>query len=268
VSPPTTASPAPRRERPRRVQLFHTCLVNEIDPDVGLATARVLERLGIEVQVPEDQTCCGQPAYNGGFHGDARKVARHSLAVLHATEGPIVIPSGSCADMVIHQYGVLFHGEPQWREKAHAVAARSRELTQFLAEILEPGECLARLPEATRVAYHPSCHLLRGLGVRDQPQAVLRAVRGVELVDVADQEECCGFGGLFSVKNPEISGSMMERKLACVAASGADRLVSGDLGCLMHLGGGLRRQGSPLKVQHIAQVLDEALAGTSPGKPA
>jgi L-lactate dehydrogenase complex protein LldE len=267
VSQPATGSPNETRERPRKVQLFHTCLVNEIDPEVGLATARVLERLGIEVEVPEAQTCCGQPAYNGGFHGDARKVARHSLNVLHATEGPIVIPSGSCADMVIHQYEVLFHDEPEWRRKAHTVAARSRELSQFLAEILEPGVCLAGLPAATRLAYHPSCHLLRGLGVRDQPKAVLRAVRGVELVDVADQEECCGFGGLFSVKNPEISGSMMERKLACVAASGADRLVSGDLGCLMHLGGGLRRQGSALKVQHIAQVIDEAQSAGVEGKP-
>lgn len=266
MNPPGPPLPG-QRARPPKVQLFHTCLVNEIDPQVGLATARVLERLGIEVEVPEAQTCCGQPAYNGGFHGDARKVARHSLSVLHATEGPIVIPSGSCADMVIHQYEVLFHDEPVWREKAHAVAARSRELSQFLAEILEPGEILATLNAPARVAYHPSCHLLRGLGVRDQPKRVLSAVAGVELVEFTDQEECCGFGGLFSVKNSEISGSMMERKLGCVAASGADRLVSGDLGCLMHLGGGLRRQGSTLKVQHIAQVIDEAMSASVQEKP-
>jgi L-lactate dehydrogenase complex protein LldE len=161
--------------------------------------------------------------------------------------------------MVIHQYEVLFHDEPEWRRKAHTVAARSRELSQFLAEILEPGECLARLPEATRVAYHPSCHLLRGLGVRGAPTEMLRGVQGVEVAEVRDQDECCGFGGLFSVKNPEISGDMMSRKLANVEASGAERLVSCDLGCLMHLGGGLQRRGSKIKVQHLAQVLDEGL---------
>lgn len=232
--------------------------MNEIDPDVGMAVVRILERLGIAVEVPLAQTCCGQPAYNAGFHPDARAVARHTLDVLGATEGPIVIPSGSCADMVIHQYEVLFHDEPEWRAKARAVSARCREFSQFLAEALDGTELGARL--SARVAYHPSCHLLRGLGVREEPQALLRTVDGVEMAVVRDQEECCGFGGLFSVKNPEISGSMMDRKLANIEQSGADRLVSCDLGCLMHLGGGLRRRGSALKVQHLAQLLDEALS--------
>ena len=245
----------------KTVQLFHTCLVNEIFPEVGLATVRVLERLGFTVEVPEAQTCCGQPAYNGGFHPDARKVARHTVAVLHATEGPIVIPSGSCADMIVHQYEVLLHDEPAWRDKAHAVSARCRELSQFLAETLDGAPLAAALKDVARVAYHPSCHLLRGLGVRTQPLTVLGAVKGVEVVPVKDGEECCGFGGLFSVKNSEISGSMMARKLGCVKASGAERLVSGDMGCLMHLAGGLRREGSPLRVQHLAQLLDEAMGG-------
>jgi L-lactate dehydrogenase complex protein LldE len=244
-------------ERPRTVQLFHTCLVNEFAPEVGMAAVRILERLGIEVQVPLAQTCCGQPAYNAGFHADARAVARHTLSVLDGTEGPIVIPSGSCADMLVHQYEVLFHDEPLWLERAKAVSRRCRELSQFLVEVL-PGARLGGRLE-TRIAYHPSCHLLRGIGVRDQPRALLRAVEGVELVEVRDGEECCGFGGLFAVKNPDISGGMMERKLAAVLDSGADRLVSCDFGCLMHLAGGLRRRGSPLKVQHLAQTLDEAL---------
>lgn len=243
--------------RPKTVQLFHTCLVNEVDPDVAFSAVRVLERLGIEVQVPLAQTCCGQPAYNAGFHPDARAVARHTLTVLGATEGPIVIPSGSCSDMLIHQYEVLFHDEPEWLDKAHAVSARCRELSQFLVELLPQADLGARL--TARIAYHPSCHLLRGLGVRDQPKALLKAVTGVELSEVRDQEECCGFGGLFSVKHAEISGSMLDRKLAAVEASGAERLVSCDLGCLMHLAGGLHRRGSQLKVQHLAQVLDEAL---------
>jgi len=240
------------------IQLFHTCLVNEIDPEVGMAVVRLLERLGHRVEVPLDQTCCGQPAYNAGFFDEAKAAARHTLRVLSATAGTIVVPSGSCGDMVIHQYEVLFRDEPEWLEKAHAVAARCRELSQLLAE--EWGRMPGRPRLAARVAYHPSCHLLRGLGVRDAPQALLRAVEGVTLAEVKDQDECCGFGGLFSVKQPEISGEMLERKLSSVTASGADRLVSCDLGCLMHLGGGLRRRGAALKVQHLAQVLDEALS--------
>jgi L-lactate dehydrogenase complex protein LldE len=241
----------------RTVSLFHTCLVNEIAPEVGMAAVRLLERHGFEVRVPTDQTCCGQPAYNAGFHDEARSVARHTLAVLGATDGSIVIPSGSCADMVIHQYEVLFTDEPQWRERAHAVAARARELSQFLFEVRAPGAACGRT--AGRVAYHPSCHLSRGLGVRDQPQALLRDAAGAELVPFADQDECCGFGGVFSIKMPEISASVMDRKLAAVEASGADRLVSCDLGCLLHLAGGLRRRGSKVKVQHFAEALDEAL---------
>jgi L-lactate dehydrogenase complex protein LldE len=240
-----------------KVQLFHTCLVNEIDPEVGMAVVRLLERLGVEVEVPPAQTCCGQPAYNAGFHDDARKAARHTLDVLHATAGPIVIPSGSCADMLIHQYAVLFRDEPESLAKAQAVAGRCREFSQFLAETLAGRDLGARLP--ARVAYHPSCHLLRGLGVRAQPKALLQGVSGLELVALADEEECCGFGGLFSVKNPDISGDMMGRKLAALERSGAQRLVSCDLGCLLHLAGGLHRRGSSVKVQHLAQTLDEAV---------
>ena len=237
------------------VQLFHTCLVNEIDPDVGMAVVRVLERAGVEVGVPLDQTCCGQPAYNAGFHDEARRVARHTIDVLAATEGPIVIPSGSCADMLVHQYPRLFEDDEVMGERARAVAARCREFSQLVAEIA-PGGTGGRV--STAVAYHPSCHLLRGLGVRDQPKRLLGAVDGVRQVEFADQEECCGFGGLFSVKLADISNGMLERKIAAVSASGADRLVSCDLGCLMHLGGGLHRRGSRIHVQHLAQLLDEA----------
>jgi L-lactate dehydrogenase complex protein LldE len=239
-----------------KVQLFHTCLVNEIDPEVGFAVVRVLERAGTLVEVPPAQTCCGQPAYNAGFHDDARAAARHTLRVLHATEGPIVIPSGSCADMLIHQYAVLFRDEPEWLDKARAVASRCREFSQFLFDALGGKDDGTRLQ--ARIAYHPSCHLLRGLGVRTQPKALLAGVDGVTLVPLIDEEECCGFGGLFSVKNPDISGSMMDRKLAAVERSSAERLVSCDLGCLMHLAGGLRRRGSSVKAQHLAQTLDEA----------
>jgi len=239
------------------VHLFHTCLVNEIYPDVAMAAVRVLERLGFEVKVPLAQTCCGQPAYNAGFHPDARLAGRHTLAVLDATTGPIVIPSGSCADMLIHQYEVLFHDEPDWLERVHAVATRCHEFSQFVAEVLSGASLSGRL--SARVAYHPSCHLLRGLGVRTPPKVLLQGLNGVELVTLRDEEECCGFGGLFSVSNPDISASMMDRKLSSVLQSGADRLVSCDSGCLLHLAGGLRRRASSVKVQHLAELLDEAL---------
>jgi L-lactate dehydrogenase complex protein LldE len=238
------------------VQLFHTCLVNEIDPDVGMAVVRVLERLGVEVNVPLDQTCCGQPAFNGGFQADARVVARHTLTVLDGTDGPIVIPSGSCADMLVHQYAALFEDEPETLACARRVASRCREFSQFLAEVAPSG--IAGMLQA-RVALHPSCHQLRGLGIREQPAAMLKAVAGVEQAAVHEQEECCGFGGLFSVKNPGISAGMLERKIAAIEASGADRLVSCDLGCLLHIGGGLHRRGSTIRVQHLAQLLDEAI---------
>jgi L-lactate dehydrogenase complex protein LldE len=238
------------------VQLFPTCLVNEFHPEAGMAVVRVLERLGFEVAVPEGQTCCGQPAYNAGFQDEARQVARHTLDVLAATDGPIVVPSGSCADMLVHQYAELFRDDTRDAERARRVAERCREFSQFVAE--HGGvDLAARL--ATRVAYHPSCHLLRGLGVRQQPQALLRAIDGVETVPFADQEECCGFGGLFSIKNPDISGSMLDRKLTAVVASGADRLVSCDLGCLLHLEGGLHRRNAAITTQHLAELIDEAM---------
>jgi L-lactate dehydrogenase complex protein LldE len=238
-----------------QVALFHTCLVNEIDPDVGMAVVRVLERAGASVDVPEDQTCCGQPAYNAGFHDDAREIARHTLRVLSRTEGTIVIPSGSCADMIIHQYAVLFQDDAEMARTAHDVAARCREFSQFLGETA-PEFRAGRL--RSRVAYHPSCHLLRGLGVRREPIALLERVEGAEAVHVQEHDECCGFGGLFSVKNAPISNGMLERKIAALEASGADRVVACDLGCLLHVGGGLHRRGSKLRTQHLAQFLDEA----------
>ena len=241
-----------------RVTLFHTCLVNEIDPEVGMSVVRVLERAGFDVDVPADQTCCGQPAYNAGFHDDARQVARHTLRVLSRTDGPIVIPSGSCADMIVHQYGVLFEDHPDIAAVARRVAGRCREFSQFLGQSapeFSPGRLRAR------VAYHPSCHLLRGLGVTREPVALIERVEGAEAVHVHEQDECCGFGGLFSVKNAAISNAMLERKIGAIEASGADRVVACDLGCLLHVGGGLHRRGSRVRAQHLAQFLDEAADG-------
>jgi L-lactate dehydrogenase complex protein LldE len=239
-------------------QLFHTCLVNEFAPDVGFAVVRVLERLGCDVQVPLNQTCCGQPAFNAGFHDQARTAARHTIGVLDATEGPIVIPSGSCGDMVIHQFAALLSADPEWSARAHRVAARCREFSAFVAAHLPQSAPLGRLQ--TTIAYHPSCHLLRGLGVNREPHTVIAALDGVREVDVAAQDECCGFGGLFSIKHADISSRMLERKMANLSAAGAERLVSCDLGCLLHIGGGLHRRDSAMRVQHLAELVDEALS--------
>lgn len=245
---------------PKKVQLFHTCIINEIHPEVGLSVVSVLERLGIEVEVPEAQTCCGQPAFNAGFHADARKAAKHTLDVLSATQGPIVIPSGSCGDMITHQYHMLFPADgpdPAYAAKAHAISARCYEFSVFLVDVLGVTDLGARL--GLKAAYHPSCHLLRGLGAKSQPRALLDGVAGLECAEVKDQEECCGFGGMFSVKNAAISSGMLENKLRNLEASGADAVVSCDMGCLMHMAGGLRRRGSALQVRHISQVLEAGL---------
>ena len=237
------------------LQLFHTCLINEFFPSVGFAVVRVLERLGFSVNVPLRQTCCGQPAFNGGFHDDARAAARHTIEVLEGSPGPVVIPSGSCADMLIHQYPVLFAGDERWRVRADAVAARCQEFSAFAAaHVRGPlGEVQAT------VAYHPSCHLARGLGIDREPRAIMEAIAGVDLRHVHADDECCGFGGLFAVKHADISTRMLDRKIASVCASGADRLVSCDMGCLLHIGGGLRRRGIALKVQHLAELAAEAI---------
>jgi len=237
------------------VQLFHTCLVNEFFPTVGFAVVHVLEHLGFTVNVPLRQTCCGQPAFNGGFHDEARVAARHTIEVLEGSPGTVVIPSGSCADMLIHQYPVLFDDDQRWRTRAEAVAARCREFSAFTAEHLRGplGEVQAT------VAYHPSCHLARGLGIDREPRAVIEAIDGVELRRLHADDECCGFGGLFAVKHADISTRMLDRKIANVCAAGGDRLVSCDMGCLLHIGGGLRRRGVTMKVQHVAELAAEAL---------
>ena len=236
--------------------LWHTCLVNEFAPDVGLSVVSVLEKLGATVEVPFDQTCCGQPAFNAGFHDEARVAARHTIEVLERTTGPIVIPSGSCGDMMIHQYEGLFVDDPSWLARASAIASRCVEFSRFVSQHLEQLQT-ARL--STTVAYHPSCHLLRGLAIDAEPRAVLGSIAGLEQRPVAADDECCGFGGLFSIKHADISTRMLERKLDHLTACGAERVVTCDLGCLLHIEGGLHRRGSSIRAQHLAEVVAEAL---------
>jgi L-lactate dehydrogenase complex protein LldE len=238
-----------------KVQLFVTCLVDSFFPEVGEAATEVLERHGCTVEFPFDQTCCGQPAFNVGYHDQARKMAQHAIEVLDATEGTIVVPSGSCADMMINHSPELFVGNAELQGAAERVSARVKEFSSFLVD--ELGITDAGAVCAGRTAtYHPSCHGFRNLGIRVQPETLLDNVSGLERVDLPDAETCCGFGGLFSVELPEVSASIMSTKLTNVEAAGANLLVGTDVSCLMHLAGGLRRRGSTIEIKHIAEVLN------------
>jgi L-lactate dehydrogenase complex protein LldE len=237
------------------VQLFVTCLVDGFAPEVGSATVRLLERLGVEVDVPLAQACCGQPAMNSGFAKDAARMAAHTVAVLDATSGPIVIPSGSCADMIIHHAPHLLAGRPE-QAAADRVADRVRELTQYLVEDLGLSDVGAACGGCSAV-FHPSCHGLRNLGIVDQPLELLDAVDGLELRSQQEADQCCGFGGLFAVEMPDVSAAILSTKLDALEATGADVVVGGDVSCLLHIEGGLRRRGSAMTVRHIAEVLAE-----------
>jgi L-lactate dehydrogenase complex protein LldE len=237
------------------VQLLVTCLIDRVYPDTGMSVVAVLERLGLEVQCQSGQTCCGQPAFNAGYLEEARALARHTLDVLAGTTDPIVVPSGSCGDMVVHQYVHLLADDPVYGPRAREVAARTYEFTQFLVDVMGITDVGASCSK--RLAYHASCHGLRGLGVRDQPEALLGSVNGLTMCPLSESEVCCGFGGLFSVKLPEISTAMLDRKLDRILETGAEAVVVTDVSCAMHMEGGLRRRGSSVQVRHIADVLAE-----------
>lgn len=243
------------------VQLFVTCLVNSLYPEVGKATVTLLERAGYKVEFPADQTCCGQPAYNGGFENESRAQVRQTLDVLDATDGPIVVPSGSCAAMIIHHSSELLTDDAEYLAKSKRVAARTRELTRFLVEdaavdLADHGGDDGDGGAGCVTTYHASCHALRWLNVLDQPKKLLDDA-GIERVALDGEDECCGFGGLFAVKMPEVSTAIMDTKIKNIEASGADVVVGVDVSCLMHIGGGLQRRGSTIVTKHIAAVLAE-----------
>jgi L-lactate dehydrogenase complex protein LldE len=241
----------------KNAQLFPSCLVNEFYPEVGFAAAKVLQGLGCNIDVPGGQVCCGQPAYNAGQVDDARKVARHLLSVFGGSDAPLVVLSGSCADMLKHQLPRLFEEGGAEHQLAAGLSARVREFSQFVVDDLGV-ENLGAVREQ-KVLYHPSCHLLRGLGVNSQPLRLLRAVQGTQIVENPQAEECCGFGGLFSETQPLFSGAMLENKLQQAAQLQPDWVVSCDLGCLMHLEGGARRRRSKTRFMHLAQYLAEGI---------
>jgi L-lactate dehydrogenase complex protein LldE len=244
-------NPAARATKPR-VALFITCLVDQFFPRIGEGLVQVLRRLGVEVTFNPAQTCCGQPAFNTGYRREAREVAARLLDLFDDADY-VVAPSGSCTAMVRVFYPELFANDPERLRKVERLHSRFLEFSEFLVKVLEVEDVGASFPH--RVAYHDSCHLLRELQVETEPRRLIRAVRGVELLELGDHQLCCGFGGTFSVKFPEVSVALGEEKLRAVAASGAEYVVANDAGCLMHLAGVIHRQGLPLRTMHLAELL-------------
>lgn len=234
-----------------KVSLLATCLGDAFFPEAPVATVKLLRRLGIEVDFPQAQTCCGQPHFNSGYHDHARDLARHAIRAF--AESPLVVtPSGSCAAMIKVEYPELFHDDPAWHAKAQSLADRTWELSQFLIHHLKIEDVGARYE--ARATYHMACHL-RGLKATDEPQRLLAHVRGLTLLPLERFDECCGFGGSFSVRYANISGAMVQDKAGFVEKTGADILIATDAGCLMNIAGCLRRREAKVRAVHLAEVL-------------
>jgi L-lactate dehydrogenase complex protein LldE len=235
-----------------RIGLFVTCLVDMMRPSIGFAAVKLLEDAGCTVEVPETQTCCGQPAYNSGDRADAIALARNVIAAFKGFDF-VVVPSGSCGGMIIKHYPELFAEGSADHRAAIELSERTHELVSFLTRVLAVEKVEAQF--VAKATYHDSCSGLRELGIKSEPRRLLASVEGVSLMEMTDSEVCCGFGGTFCVKYPGISDKMLEKKLKHIHATGADTLIAGDLGCLMNMAGKLKREGSPVKVRHIAEVL-------------
>lgn len=257
-SPSDAGPPGPH------VGLFVTCLVDLTRPSVGFAALKLLEDAGCRISVPDTQTCCGQPAYNSGDNPDAADIARQ---VIGAFEGfdYVVVPSGSCGGMIGHHYPDLFTDDAAWRARAQKLSDKTYELTSFLNDVIKDPKINAVYNKLT--TYHDSCSGLRELGVKAQPRNLLAAVDGLELTEGEMAETCCGFGGLFCVKYPEISENMVDGKVDDILASGADAVLGGDLGCLMNISGRLTRRGETTEVRHVAEVLAGMADGPAIGEP-
>lgn len=245
----------------KRVSLFVTCIVDMIYPETGMSTVEVLERLGVEVDFPEAQTCCGQMGFNAGYRDEAKAVARHFLEAFKDAE-VIVAPSGSCVAMVCHYYPELFQDDPVWYDRATWAASITWELTEYLVDGLGITDVGAALKQPTRFAMHDACHGLRGLGVQKQPRALLNNVKGAEVVELPGADQCCGFGGLFAIKMPEVSGAMLNDKVKAIMACDADTIVLCDTSCMTQINGGLSRQGCPKRAVHIADVMAGKVDGS------
>lgn len=260
VSPPQAGKPLaseagtgiPQGSARPRVGLFVTCLVNLFRPSVGMAAVRLLEDAGCEIDVPQTQVCCGQPAYNSGDNASASAIARQVIAAFESYDY-VVGPSGSCMATIRCEYPKLLADDPQWSARAGKLAEKSYELLDFLTSVMHAA------PQPVRcngtATYHDSCSGLRTLKIKEQPRQLLASVQGLQLTEMQDAETCCGFGGTFCVKYPAVSVKMADDKLANIAATNADYLFGGDLGCLLNLAGRMTRTGSPVKVYHAAEVL-------------
>jgi L-lactate dehydrogenase complex protein LldE len=236
-----------------KVALFVTCLVDQLWSSVGTSCVEVLRRAGCEVEFDDRQTCCGQPAFNTGYREEARQVAKKFIEVFEQSNADaIVSPSGSCSAMV-HHFPELFVDEPQWLERASAVGSRAYEFSSFLIRVLNVEDVGATWNG--RLTWHDACHGLRDLGIKSEPRRLIRNVRGAELVEIENAESCCGFGGTFSVKYPEISVAILDQKIEAIERAGVDAVVSGDASCLMHIGGRLSRKKSNVRVMHLAELL-------------
>ncbi|MFA9557168.1 (Fe-S)-binding protein [Evansella sp. AB-rgal1] len=239
-----------------KVSLFLTCLADVVYPaSVGRSTVEILERLGCEVDFPKKQTCCGQPAFNSGFHREAKDVAKHMITTFEHAEY-VVSPSGSCTTM-LHEYEKLFEDDQVWLDKAKALANKSYELTQFIVDVLKIEDVGAEF--YGNVTYHTSCHMTRLLGVQEAPMKLLKNVKGLTFTELPNKQQCCGFGGTFSVKMMPISEQMVDEKVQHIEETKAEVLIGADLGCLMNIGGRIDRKGKPIKVMHIADVLNSKL---------
>ncbi len=247
--------------------LFVTCIVDQLYPEVGESTVRLLRRLGVDLEFPEAQTCCGQPAFNSGYWAEARPLARRWLEQFDR-DRDVVVPSGSCASMIRVFYEELLHDDPELLERTRRAGRRVYELSEYIVDVLGVTDVSAVAsggPDTgpLRATYHEACHLRRELGVQTQPRTLIASCPGVELVEMRQPEVCCGFGGTFSVKYPDISGAMLEDKVMNTIDTGADAVVACDSSCLMQIGGGLERRGAPVRSMHIAELLDGATGGRS-----
>ncbi|WP_100401957.1 (Fe-S)-binding protein [Bacillus sp. FJAT-42315] len=235
-----------------KVALFATCLVDMFQTDVGKATVEILERLGCEVDFPERQVCCGQPAFNSGYVEESKGAMKKMIEAFENSEY-VVSPSGSCITM-FKEYPHVFKGDAVWEPRAKKLAEKSYEFTQFIVDVLKVEDLGAKLPG--KATYHTSCHMTRLLGVKDAPMTLLKNVEGLEFVPLPNAHNCCGFGGTFSVKMGQISEQMVDEKVACAEEVEADYLIGADCGCLMNIGGRIERKGKPIRVMHIAEVLN------------
>lgn len=242
---------------PMQAALFITCLTDTFYPRTGIATVKVLEALGCSVSFPESQTCCAQPMFNNGYHDDARALARRMIETFEGAEH-VVTPSGSCAAMLREHYVELFEDEPAWQARARVLAARTYELIEFLLNVLEVDLRAHGVRWPGKVTYHYSCHL-RGLGVTDEAVRVMRQIEGLDYAPLEKADQCCGFGGTFAMKYPQISGSMVRDKAECISATGAATCVSNDAGCTMNIAGACRREKVNVRFKSLAEIIAEGM---------